>query len=113
MVPCDGGSSAPSMYSSELFPLPEGPVMAAASPGDNVKLTSDNTVSGPRGVGYCLLTSETFNTVDLRARDGLRLRTPRVAGSPMRQSYSECGRRRRRDLRVAWTVRDPPTAGAV
>src|SRR5690348_5912351 len=66
IVPCDGGSSAPSIYRRELLPLPDGPVIAAASPGESVKLTSDSTVSGPRGVGYCLLTPETLSTADLR-----------------------------------------------
>jgi hypothetical protein len=33
------------MYNSELLPLPEGPVIAAASPGESVKLTSDSTVN--------------------------------------------------------------------
>ena len=44
------------MYSSELLPLPDGPVMAAASPGFSAKVASERTVSGPRGVAYCLLT---------------------------------------------------------
>jgi hypothetical protein len=39
------------MYSSELLPLPDGPVMAAASPAASDSDTSDSTVSGPRGVG--------------------------------------------------------------
>src|SRR5687768_17984519 len=49
------------MWSSELLPLPDGPVMAAASPGANAKVTSDRTVSGPRGVGYDLPTLETLS----------------------------------------------------
>ena len=47
------------MYSSELLPLPEGPVITAASPGFNENETSEITVMGPRGVGYCLLTFAT------------------------------------------------------
>jgi hypothetical protein len=53
------------MYSSELLPLPEGPVIAAASPGDNEKDTPARTVNGPRGVGYDLETLETASTFDL------------------------------------------------
>jgi hypothetical protein len=47
------------MYSRVLLPLPDGPVIAAASPGARENVTSDNTRSGPRGVGYSLLTLET------------------------------------------------------
>ena len=39
-----------------LLPLPDGPMIAAASPGASESDTSDSTVSGPRGVGYSLLT---------------------------------------------------------
>ena len=38
---------------------PDGPMMAAASPGASENDTSDSTVSGPRGVGYCLVRFET------------------------------------------------------
>jgi hypothetical protein len=34
-----------------LFPLPDGPVMAAASPLANVKVTFDNVSSVPLGAG--------------------------------------------------------------
>lgn len=43
------------------MPLPDGPVMATASPGPSAKLTSDRTVNGPRGVGYDLPTLETWS----------------------------------------------------
>ena len=56
------------MYSSELLPLPDGPVIAAASPGAIENDTSDSTVSGPRGVSYCLLTFSTCSTVRRRMR---------------------------------------------
>ena len=50
-LPDEGGSRAPRMYSSELLPLPDGPVIAAACPGASENDTSASTVSGPRGVG--------------------------------------------------------------
>ncbi len=34
-------------------------MIAAASPGASENDTSDSTVNGPRGVGYCLLRLET------------------------------------------------------
>src|SRR5438552_2220098 len=37
------------------MPLPDGPMIAAASPGDSENDTSDSTASGPRAVGYSLL----------------------------------------------------------
>ena len=49
-VPDDGGSSAPSTCSSELLPLPDGPVTTAASPGVSANVTSESTTRGPRGV---------------------------------------------------------------
>src|SRR6185503_6167018 len=93
MVPCDGGSSAPSMYRSELLPLPEGPVIAAASAGDSGKVTSDSTVNGPRGVGYCLLTPETLSTADLRWPGDWSTRRPQPDESPTVRWCSEHARR--------------------
>ena len=46
------------MYSSVLLPTPDGPMMAAASPRFMESDTPASTVSGPRGVGYSLVTSE-------------------------------------------------------
>src|SRR6185295_184669 len=112
IVPCDGGSSAPSMYKSELLPLPEGPVIAAASPGESVKLTPDSTVSGPRGVGYCLPTPETFNTADLW-RDEPPTRTPRSDEPPTARSCSEHARRRTLDQPAWRTVRGRTTVDGV
>ena len=43
------------------MPLPDGPMIAAASPGLSDSDTSDNTASGPRGVGYSFVTPETFS----------------------------------------------------
>src|SRR5262245_11147370 len=50
------------MYSIELLPLPDGPVIAAASPGASENVTFDSTVSVPCGAGYCLLTPATLST---------------------------------------------------
>src|SRR5438094_52902 len=58
-VPLVGGSSAPSTYRSELLPLPDGPITAAASPGASVNETPARTVNGPRAVGYALVRSVT------------------------------------------------------
>ena len=71
-MPEEGGSSAPRMYSSELLPLPEGPVMAAASPGFSENETSEITVSGPRGVAYCFVTFATTSPPWARSRDTVR-----------------------------------------
>ena len=49
-------------YRSELFPLPDGPMMAAALAGASENAMSERTVSGPRGVGRSLVTRETSNT---------------------------------------------------
>ena len=98
------------MYRSELLPLPDGPVIAAASPGESVKLTSDSTVSGPRGVGYCLPTPETFNTADLHWRDESPTRRPRSVEPPTARWCSERARRRTRDPRASRTARDRTTA---
>src|SRR6185436_1846545 len=56
-VPELGGSSAPRMYSSVLLPLPDGPVIAIASPRDSVSEMPVKISSGPRGVGYDFLMS--------------------------------------------------------
>ena len=48
-APVVGGSSAPRMYRSVLLPLPDGPIIAAASPGANDSDTSDNTAISPCG----------------------------------------------------------------
>src|SRR5262245_37827861 len=61
-VPDEGGSSAPRMYSSELFPLPDGPVTAATSPAERENDTSDNTFSGPREVEYSFERRSTVST---------------------------------------------------
>ena len=58
----DGGSSAPRMYRSVLLPLPEGPVMAAASPGTSDIETSESTATSPSGDGYDLPTLLTVST---------------------------------------------------
>src|SRR4051812_40300260 len=71
-VPRLGGSSAPSRYSRELFPAPEGPMMAAAAPGARENETSDRTVSGPRGVGYDFVRPETSSMRHpAQARNGI------------------------------------------
>ena len=50
IVPLVGVSSAPSRYSIVLLPLPDGPMIAAASPGASVKLASFSTSTGPAAV---------------------------------------------------------------
>src|SRR3954454_12047383 len=40
------------MKSGELLPLPDGPITAAASPGERSNDTCDSTRSGPRAVWY-------------------------------------------------------------
>jgi hypothetical protein len=42
------------MDNSELFPLPDGPVMAAVASFERQR-DQQSTASGPRGVGYSLL----------------------------------------------------------
>ena len=64
-VPVVGGSSAPRMYSSVLLPLPDGPMIAAASPGANVSETSDSTDTSPCGDGYDLPTPLDRQACDL------------------------------------------------
>src|SRR5262245_3722793 len=59
MRPEDGRSSPPSAYSRELLPLPDGPVIAAASPFAIENVTSVSTSSDPRGVEYDLQTRST------------------------------------------------------
>src|SRR6185436_18075511 len=56
-VPDDGGSSAPRMYRSVLLPLPDGPMIATASPRSSDSEMPERTVSAPRGVGYDFATS--------------------------------------------------------
>ena len=48
-LPPLGGSSAPRMKRSVLFPEPDGPVTASSSPGPRASVTSSRTVSGPAG----------------------------------------------------------------
>src|SRR5882762_4897888 len=60
------------MYSNELLPLPDGPMMAAASPGDSENDTPESTASGPRAVAYSLLRSVTCSKTILRGRRRLR-----------------------------------------
>ena len=50
IVPLVGVSSAPSRYSIVLLPLPDGPMIAAASPGARVKLALFSTSTGPAAV---------------------------------------------------------------
>src|SRR2546425_12104953 len=64
------------MYSSELLPLPDGPMMAAASPGDSENDTPESTASGPRAVAYSLLRSVTCSKTIPRGR-----RRPRDQGT--------------------------------
>jgi hypothetical protein len=47
--PGRGRLESPSTYSSELLPLPDGPMIAAASPGSSENDTSDRTASAPAG----------------------------------------------------------------
>src|SRR5258708_13642283 len=60
------------MYSNELLPLPDGPMMAAASPGVSENVTPDSTGSGARAVGYSLLRSVTCSKTVQRGRRGPR-----------------------------------------
>src|SRR5437667_10390868 len=71
-TPDVGGSSAPRMYSSVLLPLPEGPIMEAASPRLSESETPERIGMPPRGEGYSLMrliasskqTSYDYDTVD-------------------------------------------------
>src|SRR2546428_6951223 len=56
------------MYSNELLPLPDGPMMAAASPGASENDTAESTASGPRAVAYALLRSVTCSKTIRRGR---------------------------------------------
>ena len=58
-----------------LLPLPDGPMIAAASPGASDNDTSDSTASGPRGVGYSLLRWETFEHAVTGPAAGRRVRS--------------------------------------
>src|SRR5260370_407751 len=60
------------MYSNELLPLPDGPMIAAASPGVSENVTPDSTGSGARGVGYSLMRSVTCSKTVRRGRRGPR-----------------------------------------
>ena len=67
-MPLDGGSSAPSMYSSVLFPLPDGPIIDTAEPGGKESETSETIRRGPAGVGYSFEIFSTFSKLYLQAK---------------------------------------------
>jgi len=50
--PVVGGSSNPSMYSSVLFPLPDGPMIDNASPSCKSMSTLSSTGTGPAADSY-------------------------------------------------------------
>src|SRR5687768_5870589 len=50
------------MYSNELLPVPDGPMIETASPLLSKNETFDKTRSGPLGVGYSLETLSTLST---------------------------------------------------
>src|SRR5687768_14731422 len=60
MVPRVGVSNAPARYRNVLLPLPEGPMIATASPGASDKSTPSSTGTGPAAVSYCF---ETFSAL--------------------------------------------------
>src|SRR6476619_27457 len=60
-LPIDGASSPPRMYRSVLLPLPDGPMMATASPRTTANEMSRRILRSPRGVGYDFEREEAIN----------------------------------------------------
>src|SRR5262245_52848028 len=63
--PLVGRSRAPRICKSVLLPEPEGPRMAAASPGVMARSTSRNTTRSPDRVGYDLPRWETVSVTGM------------------------------------------------
>ena len=62
LVRLQGRHSPASARTSVLLPVPDGPMIAAASPGARERFTSDRIVSGPRGVSYRFVSSLTLRS---------------------------------------------------